>query len=74
VPTLEELLSIADCGTVRGCLDPAFGPRCEPFLYFSSTTFSGSAITVFAVEFFRGVVIGAGKTTDLCVRAVRGSR
>jgi hypothetical protein len=74
VPTLEELRSIADCGTVQGCLDPVFGPRCEPFLYLSSTTFSGSATTVFAVEFFRGVVIGAGKTTDHCVRAVRGLR
>ena len=69
LPTIEELFSIVDYSRYNPAIDTVF--KCEPSVYWSSTTYAYRPSYAWIVLFYGGYVYYEYKTYDYYVRAVR---
>lgn len=76
LPNIRELTSIVDYSKDRPSINTIFFPNAYVFLYWSSTSVSGSARTAWFVDFSNGVVSypSGGKSGNYVLRCVRGGR
>jgi hypothetical protein len=74
LPNVKELQSIVDYGRANPTIDQTYFPNTQSNIYWSSTTFLASTISVFTVHFYYGDVDMYMKSENLWVRPVRGGQ
>lgn len=74
MPTLEELLSIADLSRDNLAIDPAYFPNTVSWVYWSGTSYAGSATDAWNVDFDGGYDRLCGRHAGDAVRLVRSGQ
>ena len=74
MPTVGELMSIADYGKVSPAIDTTFFPNTISDYYWSSTTYAPGIASAWAVTFTFGVDEAVAKHLSLRVRLVRSAQ
>ena len=70
LPTAEELISLADYGTLNPSINALF-TNTNPYHYWTSTTFHGDNTNAHTVKFSEGELSFVPKTSSIYIRCVR---
>jgi len=72
VPTLLELMSLADFSMTAPAINSDFFPNCISSIYISSTENKLNTDNAFMINFNQGNMTNSGKNSSYYIRAVRG--